>query len=114
MTLYSVIYFLFPIVTNGARLYSDKLANFHFWAHLLGGIGMGAFMGMAGLNGMLRRSVYLDGEFNIYMILAALSGSLLLIAFLAFFFNIVMSVGIKGVIGIFTPSKLETKDPLPA
>lgn len=114
MTLYSAIYLLFPIVTNGARLYSDKLANFHFWAHLLGGIGMGAFMGMAGLNGMLRRSLYLNGEFNIYMILAALSGSLLLIAFLAFFFNIVMSLGIKGVIGIFTPSKLETKDPLPA
>jgi len=113
MTLYSAIYLLFPIVTNGAKLYSDKLATFHFWAHLLGGIGMGAFMGMAGLNGMLRRSLYLNGEFNIYMILAALSGSLLLIAFLAFFFNIVMSVGVKGVIGIFTPSKLDTKDPLP-
>ena len=114
MTLYSAIYFLFPIVTNGAKLYSEKLATFHFWAHLLGGIGMGAFMGMAGLNGMLRRTLYTHGEFNIYMILAALSGSLLLIAFLAFFFNIVMSVGIKGVLGIFMPSKLETKDPLPA
>ena len=55
MTLYSAIYILFPIVTNGAKLYSQKLANFHFWAHLIGGIGMGAFMGMAGLKGMLRR-----------------------------------------------------------
>jgi len=72
-----------------------------------------AFMSQHELNGMLRRSLYLNGEFNIYMILAALSGSLLLIAFLAFFFNIVMSVGVKGVIGIFTPSKLDTKDPLP-
>ena len=26
-----------------------KLANVHFWCHLIGGIGMGAFMGMAGL-----------------------------------------------------------------
>ncbi|HET7734014.1 MAG TPA: cbb3-type cytochrome c oxidase subunit I, partial [Paludibacter sp.] len=51
MTLYSAIYTLFPIVTNGAKLYSQKLANFHFWAHLIGGIGMGAFMGMAGLGG---------------------------------------------------------------
>lgn len=114
MTLYSAIYFLFPILTNGAKLYSDKLANFHFWAHLLGGIGMGAFMGMAGLRGMLRRSIYLNGEFNIYMILAAISGSLLLLAFLAFFYNIVMSVGLKGVIGIFMPSKLKTTDLLPA
>ena len=45
MTLYSAIYYLFPMLTNGAKLYSQKLANFHFWAHLMGGIGMGAFMG---------------------------------------------------------------------
>ena len=49
MTLYSAIYFLFPILTNGAKIYSQKLANIHFWCQLTGGIGMGAFMGMAGL-----------------------------------------------------------------
>ena len=114
MTLYSAVYLLFPIVTNGAKLYSEKLANFHFWAHLLGGIGMGAFMGMAGLHGMLRRALYVNGEFSGYMILAALSGSLLLLAFLAFFFNIVMSLGVKGVIGIFMPAEIDTKDPVPA
>ena len=114
MTLYSAVYILFPIVTNGAKLYSQKLANFHFWAHLTGGIGMGAFMGMAGLQGMLRRTIYLNGEFNLYMILAGLCGGLLLIAFLAFFYNIVMSLGLKGVIGIFTPSKLNVKDLLPS
>lgn len=113
MTLYAAIYLLFPILTNGARLYSQKLANIHFWCHLLGGIGMGAFMGMAGLNGMLRRSLYLNGEYNIYMILAGICGGLILVAFLAFFFNIVMSVGINGVLGIFMPSKLKTKDLLP-
>jgi cytochrome c oxidase subunit 1 len=113
MTLYSAIYFLFPILTNGAKVYSNKLTNFHFWAHLIGGIGMGAFMGMAGLKGMLRRTIYFDGEFNLYMILAAICGLLLLFAFLAFFFNIVMSVGLKGVIGIFTGAK-EKKELLPA
>ncbi|MCF8381315.1 MAG: cbb3-type cytochrome c oxidase subunit I [Bacteroidales bacterium] len=110
MTLYSAVYYLFPVLTNGAKVYSQKLVNLHFWAHLIGGIGMGAFMGMAGLKGMLRRSLYIDGEFNIYMVLAAVAGSLLLIGFLAFFYNIVMSVGIKGVIGIFTPSEHKTKD----
>lgn len=113
MTLYSAIYILFPILTNGAKLYSQKLANFHFWAHIIGGIGMGAFMGMAGLKGMLRRTIYLNGEFNLYMILAGICGGLLLLAFLAFFYNIVMSVGLKGVIGIFTPSKLDEKILLP-
>ena len=113
MTLYAAIYILFPILTNGAQFYSQKLANFHFWGQLIGGVGMGAFMGMAGLHGMLRRSLYVNGEFNTYMILAGLCGALLLLAFLAFFFNIVMSVGINGVIGIFMPSKLKTKDVLP-
>jgi len=113
MTLYAAIYILFPIVTNGAKLYSQKLANLHFWCHLLGGIGMGAFMGMAGLKGMLRRTLYFNGEFDLYMILAAVCGGLLLIAFLAFFFNIVMSVGLKGVIGIFTRSDLDKKALVP-
>jgi len=114
MTLYSAIYILFPILTNNAKVYSQKLVDIHFWCHLTGGIGMGAFMGMAGLNGMLRRSLYFDGEFNTLMILAALSGTLILIGFIAFFFNIVLSVGLKGVIGIFTPSKIKTKDLIPA
>lgn len=114
MTLYSAIYFLFPILTNGAELYSQKLANLHFWAHLVGGIGMGAFMGMAGLHGMLRRTLYFQGEFTPYMVLAALSGSLILLGFLAFFVNIVMSVGLRGVLGIFLPAKLDTKNLTPA
>jgi cytochrome c oxidase subunit 1 len=101
-------------VTNGAKIYSQKLVNIHFWGHLIGGIGMGAFMGMAGLNGMLRRSLYVNGEFNIYMILAALSGTLILIGFLAFFINIVMSVGLRGVIGIFMPATIKTKDLVPS
>jgi hypothetical protein len=62
----------------------------------------------------LRRAIYLNGEFNVHMILAALSGSLLLFAFLAFFYNIVVSLGIKSVLGIYTPSKLNTKDPVTA
>lgn len=107
MTLYSAIYFLLPILTNGAQLWSQKLANFHFWCHLLGGIGMGAFMGMAGLHGMLRRTLYFHGEFQSYMVLAAVSGSLLLIAFLAFLLNIVMTLGLNGAIGIFTRSDLD-------
>jgi len=113
MTLHSAIYAFLPVLSNGAKLYSQKLANFHFWAHLTGGIGMGAFMGMAGLQGMLRRTIYENGEYRIYMILAALSGTLLLLAFLAFFYNIVMTVGIKGVWGIFTPAKNKSEDLVP-
>ncbi|MCB0873665.1 MAG: cbb3-type cytochrome c oxidase subunit I [Actinobacteria bacterium] len=114
MTLYSAIYLLLPTLTNGATLYSQKLANFHFWAHLVGGVGMGAFMGMAGLQGMLRRTIYTGDEFLPYMILAGVCGALLIAAFAAFLFNIVMTVGLRGAIGIFRPSKLDSTLLLPA
>ncbi len=113
MTLYSAIYLLLPILTNGAKLYSQRLANVHFWCHLVGGIGMGAFMGMAGLHGMLRRTIYYDGEFLPYMVLAALSGSLLIVALVAFLYNIVMTLGLNGAIGLFKKSELPASELVP-
>ncbi len=110
MTLYSAIYVLFPILTNGVKLYSQKLANAHFWLHLVGGIGMGAFMGMAGIDGMLRRTIYYNGEYNTYMILAGICGAMMLLAFVLFLYNIIMSVGVKGLLGIYKPSTIDTHD----
>ncbi len=108
MTLYSALYVLWPMVTNNTKMWSSKLSNIHFWLYLIGGIGMGAFAGMAGLDGMLRRHLYINGEFNTHMILAAICGSMVLIAWFVFLFNIVMSVGIKGLIGIFLPAEDKT------
>jgi cytochrome c oxidase subunit 1 len=69
---------------------------------------MGAFMGMAGLDGMLRRHLYVNGEFQTDMILAAIFGTMLLVAWAIFLFNIIMSVGLKGLVGIFLPAKDKT------
>jgi len=108
MTLYSALYVLWPIVTNNTKMYSSKLSNVHFWMYLIGGVGMGAFGGMAGIDGMLRRHLYVNGEFNTWMILAAICGSMILIAWAVFLYNIVMSIGIKGLIGIFLPAEDKT------
>jgi cytochrome c oxidase subunit 1 len=105
MTLYSALYVLWPIVTNNTKMYSKKLTWIHYWLYLIGGVGMGAFGGMAGLDGMLRRHLYIHGEFNPLMVFAAICGSMVLIAWFIFLFNIVMSVGIKGLIGIFLPAE---------
>jgi cytochrome c oxidase subunit 1 len=108
MTLYSAVYVLWPIVTNNTKMFSSKLSNIHFWFHLVGGIGLGAFAGMAGLDGMLRRHLYVDGEFNTLMIISAIFGTMVVTAWLLFLLNIVLSVGVKGLIGIFLPSEDKT------
>ena len=113
MTLYAVVYKVLPILTNGIELYSLKLTSYHFWLHLLGGVGMGAFMGMAGLLGMLRRTLYYNGEFDIFMVLAALAGSALLVAYLAYFLNLAMTLGLKGILEIFKPSRLPADQIVP-
>ena len=114
MTLYAAIYTLWPILTNGTKLYSTKIANFHFWAHLIGALGMSFFMGQAAMGGALRRYIYVDGEYTSFMIMGALCGMLILVAWAAYLYNVVMSIGIKGLIGIYTPSKIDTKDLVPA
>ena len=114
MTLYAAVYLLLPILTNGAKLWSQKLATAHFWLHLTGGIGMGSFMGMAGIDGMLRRSIYVDGEYHTYMMLAGICGAMLLLAFALFLFNVVMTFGVKGLIGIYSPAKTDSSDCVPA
>jgi len=47
-------------------------------------------------------------KFRIVFKLVAICGSMILIAWAIFLFNIIMSVGIKGLIGIFLPAKDKT------
>jgi len=48
------------------------------------------------------------------MILAGIFGCMLLLAFFTFLFNIVMTVGVKGLIGIYSPAKMKTRECVPA
>ncbi len=110
MTLYAALYTLFPMLTNDVKLKSNALTNFHFWAHLIGGIGMSMSMGFAGMDGMLRRTIYPgDITFQPHMIAAAFFGSLILLAYFAMMYNIISSIGIRGLIEIFVklPEKVK-------
>ncbi len=112
MTLYAAVYALFPLLTNNVQLKSKALTDFHFWAHLIGGVGMSMAMGFAGMDGMLRRAVYPgDPTFRPEMIAAAFFGSLILLAYLAMMYNIVNSIGIRGLVEIFVklPGRLKER-----
>ncbi len=90
------------MLTNDTPLKSRFLMNLHFWAHLIGGVGMAVCMGFAGMDGMLRRTMYgADHPFKPEMIGAAVFGSLMVVAYLAMMYNIVSSLGFRGLIGIF-------------
>ncbi len=69
---------------------------------------------LAGVDGTLRRSIYGDGEYNTYMIPAGICGCLLLLASFAFVINVVMTVGVKGLVGIYSPAKMNTRECVPA
>ena len=113
MTLYAAIYTMWPLLTNDIKLYSQRIANWHFWLHLLGALGMSFFMGMSAMSGALRRYIYVNGEYNTFMILAAICGGMMFVAWVLYLYNVIMSFGLKGLVGIFTPSKLDTKELLP-
>lgn len=114
MTLYAAIYTMWPLLTNNIKLYSQKIANWHFWLHLLGGLGMSFFMGMSAMSGALRRYIYVNGEYNMFMIFAAICGMMMMVAWLLYLYNVIMSFGVKGLLGIYTSPKIDTKDLIPA
>lgn len=62
---------------------------------------------------MLRRTIYYNGEFEPFMWLAAICGAMLLAAFAAFLVNIVMTLGLKGTLGVFQKSALDKDELLP-
>lgn len=85
MTLYSAVYVLWPHVTNnakdGVKISKCTLLvtfNWRYW--------YGCIMGMAGLDGMLRRHMYFNGEFDLMMILAGICGAMVLLAWIIFLF----------------------------
>lgn len=113
MTIFAAVYALFPMLTNDLQLKSMKLTNFHFWAHLIGSVGMSVAMGFAGMSGMLRRTLYPgDDTFRTEMIIAAAFGTLILLSYLALMYNIISTIGIRGLIEIFVnlPGKSKVKE----
>jgi cytochrome c oxidase cbb3-type subunit 1/cytochrome c oxidase cbb3-type subunit I/II len=90
------IYFILPAVT-GRKLYSERLADYHFWLTLVGALGIfislttaGLLQGEAWANGEVVYRVL--SELRAYFIVRGISGMLILVGALLFIYNVVMTI----------------------
>jgi cytochrome c oxidase cbb3-type subunit 1 len=90
------IYFLLPLV-SGRRLYSNRLADMHYWLMLLGTLGIFLSLTAAGL---IQGEAWRNGEdvyrvlpeLNRYFVVRGLSGVLLISGALLFLYNVFMTL----------------------
>lgn len=100
--LFSVIYTLVPLLT-GVEFKFQKLVDWHLWMWLIGSVTMAYAMGMAGSEGMLRRTLYTGGEFSANTLVAFIGGTITGIGFVLFLVNLVSTVGLKTVWSLVLP-----------
>jgi cytochrome c oxidase subunit 1 len=104
MMLFAVLYALVPMLTK-LEYRSRALIQAHFWLWIVGSVVMAYAMGMAGSRGMLRRTFYLGGEFQGYTLVAIIGGVLVSLGFLAFLVNLIATLGLMNVVGLFVPDR---------
>ncbi len=99
LTLFAVIYALAPIITS--KELDSRLADIHLVLFFSGAIIMSSAMGLAGIEGMLRRTLYPNGEYAEYMYTALAGGLLMAAGYLTFIVNFLKTYGISTVITVF-------------
>ncbi|MEW6569467.1 MAG: cbb3-type cytochrome c oxidase subunit I [Chloroflexota bacterium] len=110
MLLFAVIYALLPLLTK-LDIRSTRLADVHFWTWLVGAMMMNYATGLAGAQGMLRRTLYDPPIFTSNMAWA-LAGSLLMaVGFIAFLANLLITLGWGNLVSLVVPDRW--RKPLP-
>jgi cytochrome c oxidase subunit 1 len=112
LTIFAAIYALFPMLT-GKQL-NERLADVQLILWTVGGLVMGLGMGLAGVAGMLRRMLYVNGlgPFQPYMNAALLGAVILASGYAVFLVNIIRTVGFRTILSIFyAPHKPSTTVP---
>jgi heme/copper-type cytochrome/quinol oxidase subunit 1 len=106
--LFSVLYALVPMLTK-LEFKSKLLVDLHLWMWMIGSVVMAYAMGMAGSRGMLRRTIYFNGEFASYTLVAVIAGVIVSIGFLLFLINLINTLGIRNVLSLFIPERFFTR-----
>lgn len=112
-TLFAALYAIFPMVTK-REVKSEFLSNVHFWCQIVGGIGMSVTMGFAGLDGMLRRTLYFgESTYVTKMYIAGFFGIILSIGYLVMMYNLINSIGVRSLISLFIPLPEKRESTIP-
>lgn len=99
MTIFAVIYAVAPMITG--RELDSRLADVHLVLFFSGALVMGLSMGLAGVQGMLRRTIYFNGEYYPFMLSAAVGGLMMALGFIVFLYNFLKTYGSKPIIMVF-------------
>ncbi len=103
--LFAVVYALLPMLTR-LEIRSRLLVQAHFWCWMVGAVLMADVLGLAGAQGMLRRTLYeLPHPFQPHLGVALAGAILLAVGFVAFLLNVVWTLGLVNVLGLVIPER---------
>jgi cytochrome c oxidase subunit 1 len=106
--LFAVVYAILPMLTK-LELRSQRLVDLHFWLWMPGTILMTMVMSRAGSLGMLRRTIYENGEFSAYSGVAIIGTLFVAAGLVVFLVNIIWTIGLVNVLSLFLPEQWLTR-----
>jgi len=112
MLLFAVVYALIPMLTK-LEFRSSLLVNLHFWFWMVGSVVMAYAMGMAGSQGMLRRTIYEHTQYQPYLMVAMIGSLVMTVGFVSFLINIVGTLGWTNVLSLVVPERWLTRQQQP-
>ncbi len=102
--LFGAVYALVPLLTK-LEVRDTWLAKAHFWFWMVGSVVMAYGMGMAGAQGMLRRTLYPAAAYYPFKVVGVIGAILTGLGFLFFLLNLVATLGWGNVFGLVLPRK---------
>jgi cytochrome c oxidase subunit I len=111
---FAVLYALVPMLIKKDFRY-PQLVNPHLWIWIIGAVLNAYAMGMAGSQGMLRRTIYEPGMYEGYVAVALVGGVLMGVGLVLFLVNVIATLGLAEVVGLFVPDRWrKERTPSPA
>lgn len=104
--IFAIVYALVPLLT-GREVKSNLLVNLHLIFWVGGALLMNMAMGWAGLDGMLRRTLYPSGLYGGEMKLAMAGGIAVMLGFCCLLINLVQTLGLGTLFRVIKPTEIK-------